>query len=419
MADRTALDSSLKFLLEEKGVPDAVQDLIARAGTLTMALFALIEDTRAGLRTMMKDEWGMDPATDPAHRVSQATVIDAWETACIRLVKEREETAKAHATRLPRQMTGTELLAMRRAFENRHRVLEDDHAPSDSLVERRIEEIEQGEYKAEPLTMITTKGDDDVQQLGAEVERSGIIKVTRGTKDIPMPEGSEALRKRLMVWGIAWIYAALRHVSRTQLRSMHPDVVHEYSDFLLGDSIYGLVAKDSDDNVISRPSWKQLLHYEFEIRKKVAKLMNQGMGLVDALRQSVVDPTLKERHFVTPVAISSMSMRQPRESVARDSSRSSRVEKVHSNGNFNKKKGNGGSGGGGGKNRGKGGGKGKKGVPPNWKTHTPDKRPICFAYNSIYDKCDKSKCGFVHCCRICFGNHPAHAHQDKNEEITN
>ena len=44
---------------------------------------------------------------------------------------------------------------------------------------------------------------------------------------------------------------------------MNPEVVHELADYLLGDEIYGLVAKEMEGNVISRPSWKHRLRYEF------------------------------------------------------------------------------------------------------------------------------------------------------------
>ena len=39
---------------------------------------------------------------------------------------------------------------------------------------------------------------------------------------------------------------------------------------------------------------------------------------------------------------------------------------------------------------------------------TPDGRQICFAFNNPSENC-KGKCGRVHCCRKCFGEHPMSA----------
>ena len=75
-ADRTSLSAELRFLLEDKEVHTDVQDALARAGFNTLPKFALLEDTRDAVRKILKEEFSLDPSTDPANRLKQITVID-------------------------------------------------------------------------------------------------------------------------------------------------------------------------------------------------------------------------------------------------------------------------------------------------------------------------------------------------------
>lgn len=114
---REAMAPDLRFLLEEKEVPEVVMDKLAAAGFTTLARFAVIEDTRAGLRKALADEFGLDPATNPANRIGQVTVLDAWEVACRRQEEDRRQEAEAKSHRLPKMLGKAAHLALRRAAE--------------------------------------------------------------------------------------------------------------------------------------------------------------------------------------------------------------------------------------------------------------------------------------------------------------
>ena len=58
-----------------------------------------------------------------------------------------------------------------------------------------------------------------------------------------------------------------------------------------------------------------------------------------------------------------------------------------------------------GKTTGKGKGGGKDGGKDFKNVRTPDGNPICFKHNQ--GRCNDTKCGRVHCCQICLGQHPA------------
>lgn len=99
---RNRMAPDLRFLLEEKLVPEPVMDLLAEAGYTTMAQLAVMEDSRTELRKVLAAEFGFDPAVDRKNRLSQVTVLDAWETAARHQDEDRRQEAEAKASRLPR-----------------------------------------------------------------------------------------------------------------------------------------------------------------------------------------------------------------------------------------------------------------------------------------------------------------------------
>ncbi len=159
----------------------------------------------------------------------------------------------------------------------------------------------------------------------------------------------------------------------------------------------GLRAKDEEGSVISSPSLELVLSYEFQIRKQMVKLMNEGEVMREALDQAMKDGVVKERFFLTPAAYSALTAMGGR----KEKSRSPRRDKW--TGSYRQPS----SGSGGGKGKSKGG-KGKKGVGKALHSKTPDGREICYAWNNKDQRC-RHKCGRLHVCQVCFGQHPAHA----------
>ena len=123
------------------------------------------------------------------------------------------------------------------------------------------------------------------------------------------------------------------------------------------------------------------------------------------MRQAWKDPELRERYFITPLAVSAVS------SAPRARSRSPRGQRAQAPN---------GKGAGKGKNRHRGTGKGAgtggqkdnnknsgKGGSKDWHSSTPDGRAICYAYNNAGESC-AGQCNRLRVCRRCFGTHPVH-----------
>ena len=164
--------------------------------------------------------------------------------------------------------------------------------------------------------------------------------------------------------------------------------------------------------VVSEPSFVLVWNYVYHLRKSAMNLINDRMDVDAAFVQAQRDTNVKERFFTTPVAadaiqshLSARSVSGPSNSRGRNDGRGRSRSPDHWRQQAPRAKGA--------KGKGKGGkGKGAKGKGIKGKaaTETPDKRPICFAWNSAFEKC-RGGCGRVHCCRLCFDEgHPMHLH---------
>ena len=83
---------------------------------------------------------------------------------------------------------------------------------------------------------------------------------------------------------------------------MDADLFETYKEYLLGDYSYGLRTAESAGATI--PPWTLVLSHEHAIRKYACKLVTQkGMQLGAALKKSWKDASVRERRFITPLAL--------------------------------------------------------------------------------------------------------------------
>ena len=393
------LDPDLRFVLAEKSISRELQAKFAENGITALAIFAMISDTRADLRSMLCREYSLDPATEglPAgeatrRRVSAAQVVDAWEASKIRVDEANRRNAEQRAGRLPMTILRSTHVAMRLAFEKTYGARADKEFPAESYIEQRFEEVDQGDLKAESLKEAISRDEVSEDPTSAVMDTDGTVRIKRGKSEVRMPSNSEELRRRIRVLGVTFVLAKLRHSNRAYLADASLEMWNDHCDYVLGDTVMNMKTSSADGKLIHRPDWKQVLIYEFEIRKQMTRLvLYEGMTIATALKAARKDTEIKETFFVTPNAMAAATDRER-------SPRGNRRGDYSYYGN----KGNG-------KGKGKQGkGKGKSKFIDSLHHQTPDGRKICYAFNSVYERC-KGNCGMVHVCRKCFGNHPAHA----------
>ena len=141
------------------------------------------------------------------------------------------------------------------------------------------------------------------------------------------------------------------------------------------------------------------MSYELQLRKRMSRLVTyEGLTIGRALLAARQDVEVKNRFFVTPLSFAAATaQREPRQSGGYDRVRPPGPTRPSP---WGAKSGKG--------TKNKGGKDSKNNAPKDWHSETPDGRKICFAWNNRDEQC-RGGCGFVHVCRRCFGDHPAHA----------
>ena len=208
--------------------------------------------------------------------------------------------------------------------------------------------------------------------------------------------------------GHLYAFCKIRYPSKPWLADFHSRLFEVHADFFCGEQVMGLQAKNEDGMVVSTPSFQLCLSYDYQVRKEMGKLIDQGSSLKAALEAATRDTTIRERFFTTPCAMQvRTSFSGPNkgnhwdpgatQAVGQTRNRNAGTDGNSGKGQLSKKQKKSGE-----RRNAKGKAKGARA------THTPDGRQLCFGYN-ITSGCTTKACARVHCCQGCFGKHPLHS----------
>ena len=122
--------------------------------------------------------------------------------------------------------------------------------PSKHYLEKKLECVEKNEPRAEPLSDVLTVKEDEGEVLRTVWTASGSLKAIKVGNTIPLPSNPEEVRKRIVVMGGggAWIFVSVAHSNRAYLKGLPPfppppRIFQEYLEYLLGETVMGLVAQ--------------------------------------------------------------------------------------------------------------------------------------------------------------------------------
>jgi hypothetical protein len=394
------LTPDLAFLLSDKGVPLLAQGLLAECGFTTVRLFALMGDDRKEFRAVLKGApFLLDPAGEeavPGARIkvvaAVARLTDAWEAAVSRVAERNKVDAEMRASGVPLTLPGGDHVEMRRAWEVTFGRVHDRDFPADALVERRLQEIEQNDLRAESLIEVASR-DEMREDTSEAVWFQGALRVKRPLTKVPLPPDSEALRRRLKLLGATYIMAKMKHPGNPWLRTSTPEVWQGHLEHILGERVFGLRIAGAGSDIL--PEWATILSYEHELRKEAVRLVQyEGLDIAAALLAARKDVEIRERCFTAPCLAGMVRASLPQSRAASSDDRYRREKSRPVKPPFHKE----------GKGaKGKGKGKDTKNSKGGVHRVTADNKPICFRYNDGVT-CD-APCGRVHCCQICLGPH--------------
>lgn len=369
----------------------ANQRLFFHHGVTTVEKLAAVARDRDDLVEMLKQHWGLDQANSLGERVQVASIVCAFTNATTRSQRSAEVEAEYGIQDKPKPLISGEWSSMRAALERRQGTIEDSVMPSKEFIEMKLAEIESAEYRAEALSEVVSKDEVDVDTLVPVFTSKG-MSLRKGTSKVAEPSNAEEFRRRLSIMCNAMILVSLKHTNRAELQGEWVKTFDQYKDYILGEFVYGLRAKDSDGNVISSPPWNLILAYDHAVRKRAARLVNQeGKVYTVALKEAWRDTTVKERYFITPLALYAKRPAPPKwaEPVPRSTFQRTNPKPP--------------------KGRGKAGGRSMSAAAGGGvcASHTPEGDMVCYRFNTAGEKCKSKKCKYRHVCGICFSDkHP-------------
>ena len=398
----TSMSSDLQFLLSEHEVSARIQLVLAAHGYKSITTFSVWADDRAGVRAAIT-RTVIDPAEVglTAVQVSAATLIvnqllSAWILAGRRVEEEVRVSADARLLRLPPLLSRVSLISLRQRYETENGRCSDLVYPCASMLEKRLEEIEEGSLTAQALSdVISVDLAGDEHAVISEVGVS--VKVRKQPKAIALPSSTEDLRQRFKTLAISFVLAGYKHSTRVWLRSATLETFRNYVEHLLGEEVAAFHL--DQDGLAVRASWTTVLNYDLAMRKLATRLvLYDGDDFQTALVRATKDLACRERYFITPTAMLAATAGKPKQTQV-DAGGKGNKGKQGVERTIVKQKGQKGQGG---KGAGKGG-KGKKGskiTTPIKKT--PDGRSICGYHNTTAGCNLGASCRFVHICNVCF-----------------
>ena len=400
------LSPDLQGLLDARKVPKAVQAELARQGIDNIAMLSAVAVDRAGLQQVAKDALGVDVTAGGDEAIKFAQIYLAWQAAAKRIKVQDEMDAESSVHKEPKVIQLQEMQSLKQKFEQEYYKMKETEVPAKSSLEDLFEQLDSGELRPMALRHFGSKADNEDAEVGSlQLGKSGQVKIRRSRVETPPPATLEELRAKVVLMANHFIFAKFRYPNKQILQQINPFTFLDYLGYLTGRHVVQMETQTVDGVVLHKPSVRLLLNYEYQMRKEVVEEVNQGKPMADELHRITKNSDVRERHFSTPLAVSSAS--QALQAGWKGSAGA--AGRIYDDNPKGKGKGK----------KGKGKHKGKKGQEERWHSVTPDGRQICFAWNNKKEGC-KGGCQRLHVCRICLDQgHPAYEHpkEDKGSVV--
>jgi len=310
------IDPDLSYLWDELEVPVEIQANLSEREVRKLGVFAKVEPTEDAFREWLKADLGLNPAASVGERITVAKLAEAWEAARQRAVTTRKVEAEARVTGQSREMLKGVHLSLRRACARVHGQVEDRRCPGRAYLESRLEQLDDGEIEAEPLSKVTTvaleqESVSSAPGAGIDVRKDGILHVIKGKRTAPLPMNPEQFRAVMRVMGLHWEMIHLKGAGRAVLRDYTVQVFERHTDYLLGDRC--LLIGEANPTMACSPTWDLLMKYELELRKFAARGVNEGgKTLADAMEEARNSIEHRTNYFITPLAMPNSRVALPR-----------------------------------------------------------------------------------------------------------
>ncbi len=239
-AGLASLTEELAFLLESKRVDKQTRALLGHLGMDTVEVFAHSFQGVDDLRKALKKDFELDIDDSLADKRVAALLIGVWQAAAKRLSQRDEAEAVARVEGRPLELGKMDHLSLRRAHEREHGKVQDSIFPSQDYNNSRIAQVEEGDFRAEPLSQVVSvsasgdeSGDLD-QEAVLQLMKTGVVRTSRVRVRVPMPKNVEELRKRYETMVVHWQLMKMRFPERPAFAHLAEETWTKVLNYLWG-----------------------------------------------------------------------------------------------------------------------------------------------------------------------------------------
>ena len=271
-------------------------------GLTTISLFALLGDDVANVRVALAappfnldpTANGLDPATVLKRRIAQAKVLNAWQAAKCRADEKNKAEAKQRTSGMPISVTQGEHVSLCQSFEKAFGRMEDEGFPASGVIERRLQEVEQGNPTAEILSDVASSAEVSADAGNIVLDADGTFKMRRSTQKVPLPNDSEELRRRVRLLGHTFTIAKLQNPNRPWLATASSEVWLKHLDYVLCPRVW--VWNLGGEGRHRSPLWQVVL----SVARRCVFVTFEGKNLRDAMFEARRCTELRDVHFIKP-----------------------------------------------------------------------------------------------------------------------
>ena len=196
MEDSLKLGSSdLRYTLSRNDVKEDLQANFFEHEITTISKFSSFFRDEADLVTVLRDEFALDAAASLADRAQVASVICAWKDTQTKAKRQSEVEAEMDTREWTKPIPTGDYIQLRSAFTSRFGLVEDKVIPAKEYIEKKLQELENGEFRAETLAEVVGKDEIDPDVLTPVFDSKGNLSVKKGSSSVPLPTGPEQLRR--------------------------------------------------------------------------------------------------------------------------------------------------------------------------------------------------------------------------------
>ena len=171
--------TDLRFTLTRNDVSNAVQAHFFTNKVTTVQKFSSFFRSETDLVDVLRDSFAVDATANLEQRAQVASVMCAWKEAQTKMKRQAEVEAEMDTREWTKPIPTGDYISLRNAFMEIYGRLEDKVTPSKEFLEKKLQELENGEFRAETLAEVVSKDEVDPDVLVPVFDSKGSLTVKK------------------------------------------------------------------------------------------------------------------------------------------------------------------------------------------------------------------------------------------------